>query len=69
MPKQTPQYKPRIKVFLLQGKVLTPMIALKRWGCFRLAVYIQRLRKDGFKITTTMKYHKGKQYAEYRHII
>lgn len=67
---KTPQFKPRIKVFLLQGKVLTPMIALKRWKCFRLAVYIDRLRKDGFRIETTMKYNKnGTQYAEYRHII
>lgn len=63
----TPQFKPRIKIWLLQGKVLTPMIALQRWGCFRLAVYVNRLRKEGLKIKTTMKYTKdGRQYAEYK---
>lgn len=68
--KTTPQFKPRIKIWLLQGKTLTPAIALKKWKCFRLAVYIRRLRQDGFKIETTIKYNKnGTQYAEYRHVI
>lgn len=67
----SPQYKPRIKVWLLQGKALTPMIALKKWGCFRLAVYIHRLRKEGFRIEGKIKYDKkkGVQYSEYRHVI
>ena len=44
------------------------MIALRRWGCFRLSAYILRLRKTGLKISTTMKYNRnGTQYAAYRH--
>lgn len=63
---KTPQFKPRIKVFLLKGKVLTPMIALKRWGCFRLAVYIRRLRQEGMTIhTEIVKTKDGKQHAKY----
>lgn len=66
----SPQYKARIKVWLLQGKKLTPMIAWSRWKCTRLAVYIHRLRKDGFRIESTIKYNKnGTQYSEYRHTI
>lgn len=57
------QLKARIKTYLLLGKKLTPMIALKRFGCFRLAVYIDRLRKDGMNIQTELV---GKQrYASY----
>lgn len=70
MPKKSPQHLPRIKVWLLQGKVLTPRIAFARWNCWRLAVYIHRLRKQGFNIQTTIKYNSnGTQHAEYRHII
>lgn len=68
--KISPQYLPRIKAWLLQGRVLTPMIALKRWGCFRLAVYIHRLRKQGFRIDSKIKYNNdGTQHSEYRHVI
>lgn len=57
------QFKARIKTYLLLGKKLTPMIALKRFGCFRLAVYIQRLRDEGMNIETE---RLGKQrYASY----
>jgi hypothetical protein len=67
MARKSPQYLPRIKNYLLPpGRTLTPMKALKLWGCSRLAVYINRLRKMGYKIKTEMVYLKnGKQYAKY----
>lgn len=67
MARKSPQYLPRIKNYLLPpGRTLTPMKALKLWGCFRLSVYICRLRKMGYKIKTEMVYLKnGKQHAKY----
>lgn len=59
------QVKPRLKVALMKGEKITPLIALKRWGCFRLAVYVDRLRKEGMKIKTEMKYKSGSSYAQY----
>lgn len=34
------QIKARLKIALLKGEKITPVKALKKWGCFRLAVYI-----------------------------
>lgn len=60
---KNPQFKARVKAALMKGVKLTPMLALKKWGCFRLAVYIDRLRKDGMNIHTELV---GKQrYASY----
>lgn len=64
--KKSPQFLPRIKVYLLQGKALTPQIALKLWKCYRLASYINRLRNMGFNIVTDIVYNKnGTSYAKY----
>lgn len=58
------QIKARLKIALLKGEKITPVKALKKWGCFRLAVYIQRLRREGMNIETELI---GKQrYASYR---
>lgn len=65
---KTPQYLPRIKVWLLKGKSLTDKIARREWGCTRLAAYIYRLRIAGMKISTKIIYNRnGTQYARYRH--
>lgn len=59
-------YKARLKARLLKGDTITPMIALKDWGCFRLSVYVNRLRNDGYKIKTEIvRTHDGTQYAKY----
>lgn len=51
---------------LLKGKKINPMIALSKYGCFRLASRINNLRSDGYKIVTRMVANPtGKQFAEY----
>lgn len=51
---------------LKRGHVITPMIALRRYGCFRLAARIHRLRSRGHKITTTIIESGGRRFAQYR---
>ncbi len=63
--KKPNQVEARLKVALLDGQKVTPLKALTRWGCFRLAVYVQRLRDKGMKIKTTIKHERGKTFAEY----
>ena len=54
----------KIKKHLLAGKKITPLQALRKFGCFRLAARISDLR-GSMNVKTTIKVHKGKQYAEY----
>ena len=42
----------QIKAYLTKGKSLTPIDALNKFGCFRLAARISDLRNDGLKIAT-----------------
>ena len=42
---------------------ITPLQALKEYGCFRLASVVNRLRNSGMNIHTDMKH----RYAIYRH--
>lgn len=52
---------------LQAGRRLTPLDALKRYGCLRLGARIWDLRHAGHNITTTMvKVGDGKMVAEYR---
>lgn len=51
---------------LKRGRVITPMTALKRYGCFRLAARIHRLRSQGHNIQTTMTESNGRRFAQYR---
>ena len=44
---------------------LTPLEALERYGCFRLASRINDLRQEGYKIQTLMVENNGKKYAKY----
>lgn len=51
---------------LLKGKKINPMIALSKYGCFRLASRINNLRSDGYEIVTRMVANPvGKRFAEY----
>lgn len=60
-----PQTK-RILRYLKAGKGLTPLGALSRFNCFRLAPRIWEIRREGIPVeTTTMKRGK-KRYALYR---
>lgn len=50
---------------LKKGARLTPMDALKRFGCFRLGARIADLRKAGHDIKTRIVHKDGKNFAEY----
>ena len=58
--------KEQIKKYLLSRKTITPIQALNKFGCFRLAAVIYKLKNDGLKIVTEMEYNNNKQFARYR---
>lgn len=51
---------------LQKGRSLTPLQALDRYGCMRLASRIGELRDRGYKIVSNRVKRGGKVYAEYR---
>jgi len=56
----------QIADYLNKGKKLTPIDALNKFGCFRLAARIAELRNDGMNIiTTSIKLKNKKQVAQY----
>ena len=50
---------------LNKGKAITPIQALNKFNCFRLAARISDLRNDGMKIITKIVTKEGKSYASY----
>lgn len=52
--------------WLTLGKSLTPLLALEKFGTFRLSGRIFDLRKQGHKIEMCLVEYKGKRFAEYR---
>ena len=63
MPKLTQNQQ--ILEYLKSGKSLTPLIALEKFGCFRLSARIFNLREEGNAIITKNITRKGKTFAEY----
>jgi hypothetical protein len=57
--------KQQIEAYLTKGKSLTPIDALTKFGCFRLAARIADLRNEGLNIATKIVTKKGKNYASY----
>ena len=55
----------QIKSYLEKGKSITPIQALNKFGCFRLAARISDLRNDGLNITTKIVTKYGKTFASY----
>jgi hypothetical protein len=55
-----------IRAHLESGKSITPLDALRDYGCFRLAARIDDLRNQGLCITTEFEMRNGKKYASYR---
>ena len=55
----------KIKKWLEDGKTLTPIDALERFGCFRLAARIDDLRREGLEIETKFQHKDGKRFASY----
>lgn len=56
----------RIIDYLATGKALTPIMALRRFGCFRLGARIYDLKRDGHRIDSRRVTRNGKTFAEYR---
>ena len=63
MPELTQNQK--ILDYLKSGKTLTPLLALEKFGCFRLSARIFNLRQEGNPIVTENVTRKGKTFAEY----
>ncbi len=54
-----------VKERLLSGRGISPNFALREYGTFRLAVIINRLRKNGLKINTKIVEHDGYTFGYY----
>ena len=50
---------------LKRGEKLTPMEALKRFGCFRLSGRILEIRREGYPVLTTIVERGEKHVAQY----
>ena len=51
---------------LLEGRTITPLDALNKYGCFRLAAVIFDLKAEGHDIATKMVSNGKKRFAEYK---
>ena len=60
-----PSQTVKILNYLLKGKSLTPLEALSRFKCFRLASRINEINRSGFKVEKEMVNKNGKRYAKY----
>ena len=56
----------RILSHLKSGKSITPIEGLNRFKCFRLASRINKLKKLGHNIKTTMVSKGKKRFAQYK---
>ena len=55
----------QIEAHLKEGKTLTPLEALDKFRCFRLAARVSDLRNRGIPIEVEMVKDSGKTYARY----
>jgi hypothetical protein len=56
----------KLKIWLLQGKTITGLQALNKFGTMRLAEYVRVLRKDhGLDIKMQWVVKNGKRFGEY----
>jgi hypothetical protein len=56
----------RILCYLATGKPLTPLVALQRFGCFRLGARIWELKQQRHPIKSRLVKRGGARVAEYR---
>lgn len=56
----------RLLAALQTGETITPLDALARFGCFRLAARVGELREAGHSIETDLVEFNGKHVASYR---
>ena len=57
--------KQLIEEYLLAGNAITPIEALERFGCFRLAAIIHKIRKKRHVYTTMITNKHGNNFAKY----
>jgi hypothetical protein len=57
--------KQRIRAHLLRHNSITPMEALRKYRCFRLAARIRNLKDEGFSVRTVMCERRGTRFAKY----
>lgn len=55
----------QIRAHLLRHNSITPLQALRKYGCLRLAARIWDLRKSGFSVVRHMVNRGGKKFAKY----
>lgn len=63
--KRTESQKEMILSALVAGETLTPIDALKRFGCFKLATRVSELKRDGVPVKIEMVSCEGKRFARY----
>lgn len=56
----------QIRSALTSGVELTPIDALEKFGCFRLAARVKDLRAEGLDIQTVTEMRNGRKFARYR---
>jgi len=65
--KNTESQLSRVKEHLLKGYGISPLFALNRFGCFRLAARISDFKRDhGMIIETEMVEYNNKRFARYK---
>ncbi len=57
--------KQMIEEYLLAGNSITPLEALERFGCFRLAAIIHQIREKRHVYTTMITNKYGNRFAKY----
>jgi len=55
-----------LRKHLESGKSISPLIALNKFGIYRLASRINNLRNEGMNISTTMIYLNPVKFAKYK---
>jgi hypothetical protein len=58
--------KNQVRRHLESGGKISPLAALRDFGCLRLAAVIYELRKEGMEIVTDTRTQRGKHFAVYR---
>ena len=56
----------RILKHMQEGYGITPITALNKYGCFRLAAVIFNLKREGHNIRTTIIKENNKKFARYK---
>lgn len=54
-----------VRHYLESGGKITPLEALDKFGCFRLAAIVYNLKEEGVEVKTRMIKEGQKTYAEY----